>query len=75
MRLERGEVINRLCALSAHVMDKRFGCSHAADCFCADARPRRSDRIDEYQFDQEVLEFIEMAVAEKLRAIDMGKAP
>ncbi len=70
MRLDREEVVKRLCALSSTVMTRRFGCDLAADCFCEDARQRRPDRIDEYRFDQEVLEFIEQAVKEKLEKAD-----
>lgn len=64
MSMLKVEVQGRLCALARDVMDKKFGFRKAADCFCgangADSNPMH------FQFDPEVLKFIEDAVRKAL---------
>ena len=55
------EVITRLCALASVVGDKEFQNRHAHDCFC-----HKSLMECGFQFSDNVLEFIEQAVHEKL---------
>lgn len=62
--LTKKEVQERLCALAAEVMDRRFKFSCAADCFCGRVPP-----VDpgDYRFDEEVMSFIEGAVRSQLK--------
>lgn len=56
--MEKQEVIERLCDLCADV-GEHFEYYYAADCFC-------DDDDKDFRFEEEVLEFIENAVKEKI---------
>ena len=58
------EVIKEFCELSTEVMDKIFDCRIPADCFCK-MRIRGNDFFG-YQFADEIMEFIQAAVQEKI---------
>lgn len=71
-RLNKDEVLTRLCALSSMVMHKKFDCVEAADCFCGDALAGLSDfrAFDDFRFSSLVLGFIETAVKKELESRD-----
>lgn len=54
------DVISRLCKLSTLVMEKQFKYQNPADCFCT------TSNNSSFEFDEEVLEFIEQSVKDKL---------
>jgi len=56
--MTKKEVIERFCALAGKVGIAAFDNTKASDCFC--------DERNLFQFDDEVIEFIEAAVEEKL---------
>ena len=60
--MKKHEVIERMCALSAKVGSEVFKDSEAYDCFCRVGHPTNNH----YQFSEDVLKFIETAVAEKI---------
>ena len=60
--LTANEVIKRFCQLATRVGNKKFDNTFAHDCFCEDRRRH----VGSFIFDEEVLEFIEEAVVEKL---------
>lgn len=61
--LTRDEVLATLCELATSVMIEKFGGNVPADCFCAE-RPLRD--INDYQFDTEVMDYIRVAVAQRI---------
>lgn len=63
MNLDKSEVIERLCELASKVGEVRFKHKIPHDCFCEDNNPTQEN----FQFDEEVLEFITDAVNEKLK--------
>ena len=58
--MERKEIIKKFCALSTKVMREKFNYKVPADCFCD-----RHSKTDFY-FDKAIVDFIELAVQEKL---------
>ena len=58
------DVITRFCALSRDVMDKVFKYEKAADCFCGNIN------LSHFRFEEEVIEFIEQTVREKINNKD-----
>lgn len=71
--MNQREVIARFCNLSSKVAEYH-GWKHAADCFCG-AKETSSDQIlkqafpndMDYRFAEEIMEFIEQAVQEKMK--------
>ncbi len=59
--MNREEVISRMCKLASKVNTEKFKWSLPSDCFCEESTGSFS-----FQFDEEVLEFIEQAVKDKL---------
>lgn len=53
-------VIQRLCALSSVVGGRKYHHHHAHDCFCV------SNEHKNFQFEEQILLFIEQAVYEKM---------
>ena len=66
--MDKKEVIARFCALASKVGEERFSHQYAHDCFCSE-----QDRFDWFQFEFEIMKFIEEAVEKHLR--EQGKAP
>jgi hypothetical protein len=73
MNLTREEVLKRFCKLSALVARSQFEAGKRADCFCGQVAPNpivremvRKVALDGYFFDQDVVEFIEVAVIARL---------
>jgi hypothetical protein len=62
--MTKDEVIRELCRIASTV-----GCAtdniHATDCFCDERKPFRWID-DNFRFDSEVIEFIKIAVSEKI---------
>jgi hypothetical protein len=56
-------IIERLCLLVSKVGEERFDYTLPHDCFCHKADPQWED----FQCDDEVLDFIEKAVEDKLK--------
>ena len=56
--MKRSDVISKLCGTSTLVGTKVFNHTCAHDCFCTDSSG--------FQFEQDVLDFIEVAVEEKI---------
>ncbi len=63
--MTKAEVIARLCGLSSRVMNVKFSADIPADCFCSEGR---YGPIGNYQFDEQIVEFIEHAVNAALDA-------
>lgn len=61
----RQEVIERLCALVEEVNERKFGWQIASDCFCGRVDATNAPWWD-YQFEEQMLEFIETAVHKAL---------
>lgn len=61
-KMEKKELIARLCSLSREVMEKKFCYQRAADCFCGE----NPVTAGEFQFSPEILAFIETAVRKEL---------
>ena len=57
--LSQEEVIKRLCAVASRVGDKKFNHTVPHDCFCVG---QSTPCLNDFQFDEEVLTFIEDAV-------------
>jgi len=63
MKLSKQQVIEELCTLATRVGSEEFGHTLPHDCFCGE-----NSFIDgDFQFDSEVLEFIEKCVEERLQ--------
>jgi len=60
--MNKDQVIKRLCALSSNVGSRKFKSSIPHDCFCEDGK----NSCFSFQFDEQIIEFIEQAVNEKL---------
>ena len=60
--MDREEVRKRFCVLSGEVARRQFDWGRASDCFCDPSR----EPIGSFQYEAEVLRFIEEAVDEKL---------
>jgi hypothetical protein len=69
--MKKSEVLNRLCALSTLVMDKKFHSHFPADCFCGG---NISDPTG-FAFDEKIIEYIENAVRKALKADYRAKHP
>lgn len=54
-------VIDKFCKLASKVNNRKFNWSVASDCFCSNI-----DDSEGFRFDEEVFNFIESAVMEKL---------
>lgn len=67
--MDRAEVTQRFCNLSAEVAAREFSWERASDCFCDPTR----EPIGSFQYDAEVIRFIEEAVEEKFAKL--GKSP
>lgn len=63
MNLDKSEVLQRFCEIASYVGMAKFKHKIPHDCFCRDSN---SDQ-ENFQFDEEVLEFIADAVNEKLK--------
>jgi len=61
--MTKQEVIARFCALSNEVMNRKFECREAADCFCSEAEHNLG-----FNFSEDIMQFIERAVEAKLPA-------
>ena len=61
--MSKNEIISRFCKLANTVQDKKFAFSRAADCFCGE---NNSHFPAHFQFEDDVIDFIEKAVMEKL---------
>ena len=59
------QVIHRFCALASRVQSDKFGHKVAADCFCDENKLSKND--GNFQFEDQVLEFIETAVLRALQ--------
>lgn len=62
MNLDKSEVIQRFCKLASKVGEVKFKHKIPHDCFCKE----KCYNQNYFQFDEEVLEFIEDAVNDKL---------
>lgn len=67
--LDKKEVIERLCLLSSIVAEDHFNWGLGADCIC------KHVRADSFRYEREVMEFIEGAVHEKLKASKTDDKP
>jgi len=67
--MRKYEVIERLCSLTSEVMRGAYGCSIPADCFCGASKSKASD----FQFSEEIIEFVENAVWEKIQKKTLTK--
>lgn len=72
--IPKDEVIRRLCKLATRVAVQLYHSHAAADCFCGQSDPARAValvligyRLDDYRFDECVMQFIEEAVASALK--------
>ena len=63
MPLSRDKVIERLCLLLSEVNSVKYRWSVASDCIC-------NESDNNYRMDEEVLEFVEQAVRDKLYGED-----
>ena len=69
--LTADEIIERLCQLQRQVVEQHFGFDRPADCFCGKSGfGAVHARSSSFRNDGHVLEFIELAVREKLRLVD-----
>lgn len=59
--MTKEEVIRRFCALATQV-GSQLNPLHAHDCFCGDNELSGADEFNGFQFNHEVIEFIENAV-------------
>lgn len=59
--MTKDQVIERFCNLATTVNSKKFNFTRAADCFC-----HQSDEQANFQFEEEVICFIEDAVEKEL---------
>lgn len=62
--MTKQQVLERFCNLAKKTMEKHFRYAKAADCFCGD----NPNGMVNFQFDEEVMEFIEKAVDKALTA-------
>jgi hypothetical protein len=60
--MDKHEVIAEYCKLSAQVAEGVFDYAHAADCFCAPHTEGWN-----YQYEDDVLDYILIAVYEKMK--------
>jgi hypothetical protein len=60
MKLSKELVLERLCVMSTEVMEKVYRYQIPADCFCG------KQDFGDFQFDDEILEFIEKAVEDAI---------
>jgi hypothetical protein len=67
--MTKQEVMMRLCKLASYAGEKRFGSAYAHDCFCGN-----NPIQDKYfQFEEEVMEFIEKAVMDAVESAKKGE--
>jgi hypothetical protein len=64
--MTRKDIIEAFCVLQRDAQE-HIGFDHAADCFCS-LRTKETLYADNYQNDGAALEFIQKAVAEKIKA-------
>lgn len=59
--MTRKEVLIKLCEITTSVMERQYRGLYTADCFC-------NEDIDNpnFQFEPEILDFIQQAIAEKI---------
>ena len=63
--MTREEVIRRLCALATEV-GPRLNPLHAHDCFCGENELSGTDAFNGFQFNEEIVEFIENVTREAM---------
>lgn len=70
--MNKEDVTKRLCKLSTIVGERAFGNLKAHDCFCVDA-VNNENFLDRFQFEDDVLRFIEVAVNERLEKLERDR--
>lgn len=66
--MDKKDVVERLCDLASRVGSKAFNNMKAHDCFCeaGGAEKRAAHALGDFQFEDDVLRFIETAVNKRL---------
>ena len=63
--MKRQEVLMRFCNLSSLVAAKEYNWELLANCICSESLARD----ESYQFDEQIMEFIERAVKDRLNSV------
>jgi hypothetical protein len=74
--MTKKEVKRRLCVLATKVMNEKFRANIPADCFCGMSIPSSFGFGEEdYQFDEQIILFIENAVNQALSVKETTNEP